>query len=128
MSVGPHSEKFNIVSNDHGHTQKCDFCILVCTTSLHNQFYRPTHSYDHWIRYMNLEIQFWSVKCTTVWYTKISSIFIPSHRAMQVITMNRLDENKPLQNDFKRTYSKRINAFTYSNFILYWLFYFWKIT
>ena len=27
MSVGPRSEKFNIVSNDHGRTQKCDFCV-----------------------------------------------------------------------------------------------------
>ena len=26
----PHLEKFNIVSNDHGRTQKCDFCIPVC--------------------------------------------------------------------------------------------------
>ena len=33
MSVGPHSEKFNMVSNDHGRTQKCDFCVLVGTTN-----------------------------------------------------------------------------------------------
>ena len=32
MSVDPRSEKFNIVSNDHGHTQKCDFCVLVGKT------------------------------------------------------------------------------------------------
>ena len=30
MPVGPHSEEFNIVSNDHWRTQKCDFCISVC--------------------------------------------------------------------------------------------------
>ena len=27
VSLGPSSEKFNIVSNDHGRTQKCDFCV-----------------------------------------------------------------------------------------------------
>ena len=26
------SEKFNIVSNDHGGTEKCDFCVSVCKT------------------------------------------------------------------------------------------------
>ena len=56
----------------------------------------------HQIQYTVLEIQFWSVKCTTAGYAKISSISIPSHQAMQVITMGRLDENKPLQNAFKR--------------------------
>ena len=30
VSVGHGSEKFNIVSNDHGRTEKCDFCVLVC--------------------------------------------------------------------------------------------------
>ena len=67
------------------------------------QFVKPIlQKITHLIRYTVLEIQFWSVKCTTVWYAKISSIFIPSHQAMQTITMNRLDENKPLQNDVKR--------------------------
>ena len=27
------SVRFNIVSNDHGRTQKCDFCISVCKTN-----------------------------------------------------------------------------------------------
>ena len=25
LSVDPHAEKFSIVSNDHGHTHKCDY-------------------------------------------------------------------------------------------------------
>ena len=55
----------------------------------------------HLIQYTVLEIQFWSVKCTTVTvqYAKISSISIPFH---QTIAMARLYENKPLQNAFKR--------------------------
>ena len=28
VSVGPCTEKFNVVSNDHGHSQKCGFSVL----------------------------------------------------------------------------------------------------
>ena len=28
------SEKLNTVSNNHGHTQKCDFCVSVCKTNI----------------------------------------------------------------------------------------------
>ena len=74
VSVGPSSEKFNIVSNDHGRTQKSDFCVSVGKTNL--------QTITHLIKYMVLEIQFWSVKCTTatVRYAKISSISIPSQQ------------------------------------------------
>ena len=54
------------------------------------------------MQHMVLEIQYWSVKCTTVWYAKISSIFIPYHQAMQAITMSRPDEKKPPENAFNR--------------------------
>ena len=54
---------------------------------------------------MVLEIQFRSVKCATVTggLQKIStnSSFFPI-QATQAIAMNRIDENKPLQNAFKR--------------------------
>ena len=33
MTVGPHLEKFNIVSNDHGRTQKCDICVSIGKTN-----------------------------------------------------------------------------------------------
>ena len=29
----PRSEKFNVVSNDHGRTQKFDFCVSVVKTN-----------------------------------------------------------------------------------------------
>ena len=29
VSVGPRAEKFNIVSNDHGRTQNCDFSVFA---------------------------------------------------------------------------------------------------
>ena len=28
IKIGPHAEKHNVVSNDHGHTQKWDFSVL----------------------------------------------------------------------------------------------------
>ena len=57
----------------------------------------------HLIQYTVLEIQFWSVNCTTVTvrYAKISSMSITSHQAMQAVAMFRIYENKPLQNAFK---------------------------
>ena len=33
MSVGPRSEKFNVVSSDHGRTQNSDFCFSVGKTN-----------------------------------------------------------------------------------------------
>ena len=56
----------------------------------------------HLIERMILEIQFCSVKCTTVRHAKTLSISVPSHQAMQANAMGRLDEKKPLQNAFKR--------------------------
>ena len=46
----------------------------------------------HLIQNTALEIQFWSVKCTTFHerYGKNSSISVPSHQAMQAIAMVRL--------------------------------------
>ena len=61
------------------------------------QFLKPIlQTITHLIQYTVLEIQFWSVKCTTVTvqYVKISSIPIPSHQAIQAIV--RLYQNKPL--------------------------------
>ena len=69
------------------------------------QFVKPIlQTITHLMQYTVIEIQFWSVKCTTVTvrYVKISSISIPSHQVMQAIAMVRLYERKPLQNIFKR--------------------------
>ena len=70
------------------------------------QFVKPIlQTITHLIQYTVLEIQFWSVKCTTVTvrYAKISKISFPCHhQAMLAIATIRLDINKPLQNAFKR--------------------------
>ena len=73
-------KKFNIVSKNHGRTQKCDFCVSVDKTNL--------QSITHLIQYTVLDIQFWSIKCTTatVRYGKISNISIPSHQVLAMQT------------------------------------------
>ena len=38
VSVGPRSEKFKTVSNDHGCVHKCDFCISVCKTNFTDHY------------------------------------------------------------------------------------------
>ena len=55
------------------------------------------------MQYTVLNTHLWSVKCTTVTvgYAKTSNISIASYQAIQVITMGRPDENKPLQNASK---------------------------
>ena len=54
------------------------------------------------MQYMVLGIQIWSVICTTVTvlYAKISSISIPSHKAMQAIAVVRLYEWKQTTSKF----------------------------
>ena len=65
------------------------------------QFVKPIlQTITYLTQYTVLEIQFWSVKCTTAWYAKISSTSIPSHQAMRPITISRLNENKPPHNAF----------------------------
>ena len=61
------------------------------------QFLKPIlQTITHLIQYAVLDIQFWSVKYTTVTvqYVKTSSIPIPSHQAIQAIF--KLYQNKPL--------------------------------
>ena len=73
------------------------------------------------IKYTVLEIQFWSVNCTAVtlgYAQNFEQHFIPSHamfKQRKPWTMDRLDENKPLQNAFNLFST----AFTHSNFTLY---------
>ena len=80
-----------------------DVCI---SATFAFQFVKPIlQTITHLIQYKDLEIQFWSVKCTavTVWYTEISSISIPCHQATQAIAVIRLAIWKQtFQNAFKR--------------------------
>ena len=61
-------------------------------------------TFTHLIQKTILGIQFWSVKCmtATVRYANISSISTAFLIKRKAIAMDRLYQNKPLQNTFKR--------------------------
>ena len=96
MSVDAHSEKFNIVSNDHGRTQKSNFAF---------QFVKPIlQTITHRIRSSNTIDGFRDSvlvckmhDCMIRKNFKHYGISIPSHQATQAFTTSGLDESKPLQ-------------------------------
>ena len=116
-----HSEKFNMVSNDHGRKQKCDFCVSLFKTN-----FTDHHTPD--TIHMVLETWFWSVKCTTVTLrcAKILSISIPSHNVSQCKRLQWLDYMKT--NHFKMLLNAFSTTYAYSNCMVYRLFYCWKIS
>ena len=73
----PRSEKFNIISNDHGRVQKCNFCVLVCKTNF------ADHHTPDTINGFRDSVLLCKMQTATVRYAKISSISIPCHKAMQ---------------------------------------------
>ena len=109
--------KFNTVSNDHGRTQKCDFCVSVC------KVYFTDHHVPNTIH--GFRDSFPVCKMHNCMTCKNFEHFhsFPSTQAMQAITRSRLDENKPLQNPFK-VFSA---TYTHSNCIVYQLLYCWKL-
>ena len=73
----PLSEKFNIVSNNHGRTQKCNFGVLVCKTNF------ADHHTPDTINGFRDSVLLCKMQTATVRYAKICSISIPSHKVMQ---------------------------------------------
>ena len=108
-------KKFNIVSNHQGRTQKAIFAF---------QFLKPIlQTITHLIQYTVLGIQFWSVKWTTVRYAKIRAFsFIPIKRCNQLQWLGYIKTNR-----FKMSLNVFSTTYTYSNCIVYRLFYCWKI-
>ena len=83
----PPSEKFNnIVAKDHGRTPKCNFCVSVCKINF---------TITHLIQYTVLEIQSWSVKCTTVTFP-----FLLIKRCKRFQWLDYMNENKPLVRNY----------------------------
>ena len=68
------SEKFNIVSNDHEHAQKCSFCVSVCKTTFDKPSITEYNSFRDSFPVCKMH------KCTTRKNFEISSISIPSHQ------------------------------------------------
>ena len=91
---GLRSEKFDVVSNDHGRTQKCDFCVSVGKTKF------TDHLTPNTIKGFSDSV------LVTTDYAKIPSIPFFSSDLLtlikrQAIAMVTLNEKKPLQNAFK---------------------------
>ena len=120
MSVGPCAEKFNIASNDHGRTQKFDFCICLKSKTLYICRFSPSSSSprllwnigefgakeyfaDHHTSNTIHGFRDTALVCKMHdCYCRIRKNFeqhsIPSHWS------DALDAKKPLQNVFKRIY------------------------
>ena len=100
MSVGPRSEKFDIVSNDHGSTQKCHFCVSVDKTNFtDHQKPDKINGFKDSVLVCKMHDCYCTIRKHFEHFHSFSSG--PHHQAMQSIAMVRLYENKPLQNTFK---------------------------
>ena len=122
VSVGPPSEKFNIVSNDHGHTQKCNFCVSNGKTNFTDHDTPDTLS---GLRDSVLVYKMHDCYCTIrkkFGHFHLFLLIRPSHQAMQVASdcNCQLDQKtnhfQILLNVFTYT------TYTYSNCIVYPLF------
>ena len=104
----PCLEQFNIVISDHGHTQKCDFCVSVCKANFTDHHTPDTRHGFSIVLTMVLEIRFWSVKCTpvTVRYAKNEHPIPSQQRCKRLQRLDYMKTNhfKMLLNLFSTTY------------------------
>ena len=106
MPVGLRAEKFNMVSNDHKLTQKCNSKPkrFEFANSLHllREFGAKKYFTDHDAANTIYDFVDSVLVCKMHdCYYRILKIFEQHSilsKAMQTVTMDRLDENKPLQN------------------------------
>ena len=100
MSVGRRLEMFNIVSNNHGRTQKCDFCVSVCKAKITDHH---TPARRHGLTDSVLVCKMHDCYCT------IRNNFERFHSLLSTdasdcnYQTSYLYESKPLQNAFEST-------------------------
>ena len=102
MSVGPLSKKFNIVSNNHGRTQRCDFYASIGKINFtdHHTPYAINDFKDP-VVVCKMHDCYRTIRKNLEHFHSFSSC----HQAMQAIAMVRLIyEKKAVQNVFKRIY------------------------
>ena len=119
MSVGPRSEKFNIVSNDHGRTQKCNFCVSVCKTNFTDHHTTNTmNGFRDSVLVCKMHDRYKCHKMLLHDTQKFRAFFLIrlSHQAMQAIATMKTNHFQMLLKVFSTTY-------TCSNCIVYRLFY-----
>ena len=118
MSVSPRSEKFNIVNNDHGRKLKSDFCVSVAKTS-----FTDHHTPDTINGFMDsvLVCKMHDCYCTTSKNFELFHSFSSRNKRLHCLDYRKTNHFKMLLNLFSITY-------TYSNCIVYQLFYCKNIT
>ena len=117
LSVDPGSKKFNIVSNDHGRTQKCDFCISV---GIINFTDHRTPDKIHGFRDAALVCKMHDCYCTIRkyfehFYSFSLGLVIKRCKRLQWLDYMKTRHFKTLLNVFSTTY-------TYPNCIVYRFF------
>ena len=115
----PRSEKFNIVNNDHGHTQKCDFCDSLGKTNFTDHH---TLNTINGFRDSVLVCKMHDCYCTIRKNFEKNLLLIrPSHQIKRCRRLQWLDYMKT--NHFKMLLNVFSTTYTYSNCIVYQLFY-----
>ena len=121
MSVGPRLEKFNIVSilnNDHGRTQKCSFCVLIGKTNFTDHHGPGTiNGFKGSFLVCKMHDCYCTIRKNFEHFCSFSSgLLIKRCKRLQWLDYMKANHFKMLLNIFSSTY-------TYSNCIVYWLFY-----
>ena len=118
MSDGPRSEKFNIVSNDHGRKHKCNFCVSVCKTNFTDHHTPDTiNCFRDSVLVCKMHDRYCTIPKNFVHFHSFpSSLLIKRCKRLQRLDYMKTNHFKMLLNVFSTTY-------TYSNCIVYRLFY-----
>ena len=116
LSVGPPSKKFNIVSNDHGRTQKCDFCVSVGKTNF-TDYHTPDtiNGFRDSVLVCKMHDCYCTIRKNFEHFHSFSSSDASGKR-LKWLNYMKTNHFKMLLNVFSTTY-------TYSNCIVYRLFY-----
>ena len=118
MSVGSRSEKFNIVSNDHGRTRKCYFCVSVCKTNFTDHHTPDTiNGFRDSVLVCKMHNCYCAIRKNFEHFHFFpSDLLIKRCKRLQWLDYMKTNHFKMLLNVFSTTY-------TYSNCIVYRLFY-----
>ena len=98
-------ENFNIVSNDHGLTQKCDFCVSVFKINFTDHHTPHTIStFRDSVLICKMHVCYCMIQNNFEHFHSFSSFLLINWCKRQAIAMVRLYANKTIQNAFRRIY------------------------
>ena len=111
MSVGSRSEKFNIVHNDHGRTQKCNFRVSVCKTNFTDHHTPDTiNGYRDSVLVCTMQDRYFTIRKNFEHFHSLSS-------GLRIKRLQRLDHMET--NHFKMLLNVFSTTHTYSNSKVY---------